>query len=266
MKRRITRPWGEQSWSDLAAVRRRGRGPERVCLLPVGAIEQHGPHLPVDTDTRIAEALCRSAAERTGCLALPGLAYGCSFGHAEAWPGTLSLDPRTLTETTRQIGRWLLATGFDRLLIVNSHFGNWAALKCAIDHLRLEHAGAIHVGAVNTWEVSAEVKRWFLSDGDDIHANRAETSLIMHLAPQLVPAARIRDADDPDRTADCVFTWLVPQTSRNGVTGRPSLASAAEGATWFGAMTEALCRKVERAAVEEAPIRWRRRAGSTTPT
>lgn len=260
------RPFGERTWTDLKRSRDRGRGPERVAILPVGAIEQHGPHLPVDTDARIADALCRAAAARTGCLALPVLAYGCSFGHGEAWPGTLSLDPETLTRTVREIGRWLLATGFDRLLIVNSHFGNWAALKCGIDHLRLAHAGAIHVGAVNTWELTREVNAWFLSDGDDIHANRAETSLIMHLAPQLVPARRVRDADDPDRTEGLVFTWLVPQTSRNGVTGKPSLASAAEGATWFAAMSEALAGRVRQAAVEEPPIRWRRRRGAVVPT
>lgn len=266
MKRRgPIRPWGAQAWPDLAAVRRR-RGPERVCLLPVGAIEQHGPHLPVDTDTRIAEALCRAAAERSGCLALPALAYGCSFGHGAAWPGTLSLHPQTLIDSVRQLGRWLLATGFDRLLIVNSHFGNAAALRCAIDHLRLDHAGAIHVGIVNSWAITPEVQRWFLSDGDDVHANRAETSLILHLAPGLVQRARIRDADDPDRTDGLVFTWLVPQTSRNGVTGRPSLASAAEGATWFAAMSDALAAKAERAATEEPPIRWRRRRGAITPT
>ncbi|MBN8525713.1 MAG: creatininase family protein [Planctomycetes bacterium] len=259
------RPFGERAWPDLKRARDRGRGPERVCLLPVGAIEQHGPHLPVDTDARIADALCRAAAARTGCLSLPVLAYGCSFGHGEAWPGTLSLDPATLTRTVREIGRWLLATGFDRLLIVNSHFGNWAALKCGIDHLRLEHAAAIHVGAVNSWEITRGVKEWFLSDGDDIHANRAETSLIMHLAPELVPRRRVKDADDPDRTDGLVFTWLVPQTSRNGVTGRPSLASPEEGRTRFDEMADALALRVRRAAVEEAPIRWRRRRGAVLP-
>ncbi len=259
------RPFGERAWPDLKRSRDRGRAAERVCLLPVGAIEQHGPHLPVDTDARIADALCREAAARTGCLSRPVLAYGCSYGHGEAWPGTLSLDPQTLTRTVREIGQWLMATGFDRLLIVNSHFGNWAALKCGIDHLRLAHAGAIHVGAVNSWEITREVKVWFLSDGDDIHANRAETSLIMHLAPGLVPRRRLRDADDRDRTDGLVFTWLVPQTSTNGVTGKPSLATAAEGATRFDEMAGALADRVRRAAVEEAPIRWRRRRGAVLP-
>jgi creatinine amidohydrolase len=259
------RPFGERSWSDLAAGLAAAPGPGKVCLLPIGAIEQHGPHLPVDTDARIADALCRAAARATGCLSLPVLAYGCSFGHGEAWPGTLSLNPETLTTTVREVGRWLLATGFERLLIVNSHFGNGAAIRCAVDHLRLAHPERLHIGTVNTWEITSEVKAWFLSDGDDVHANRAETSLIMHLAPELVPVDRIADADDPDRTADLVFTWLVPQTSTNGVTGRPSLASAQEGATWFKVMTDALAARVRRAATEEAPLAWRRTPGALVP-
>jgi creatinine amidohydrolase len=80
-----------------------------------------------------------------------------------------------------------------------------------------------------------------------------------------VPVRRVRDADDPDRTEGLVFTWLVPQTSRNGVTGKPSLASAAEGATWFATMAEALAGRVRQAAVEEPPIRWRRRRGAVIP-
>lgn len=247
--------WGHAAWPDLRD-RRAGPPIGRVCLLPVGAIEQHGPHLPCDTDTVIAQALCAAAAARSGCVALPPLAYGCSFGHAEAWPGTLSLDPETLTATIRQLGSWLLATGFDRLLVINSHFGNWAAIRCAIDHLRLRHAGAIHVGACNSWELSPEVKAWFVSDGDDIHANRAETSLLMHLAPDSVVHARVADADDPDRTAGLVFSWLVSQTSTNGVTGSPSLATAEEGELWFGRMVDALAAMVAKAAVEEAPIAW----------
>lgn len=258
--------WGGCAWPDLAVARDGGDPAARVCLLPVGAIEQHGPHLPCDTDMLIAQAICAEAAARSGCLALPPIAYGCSFGHAEAWPGTLSLAPETLTATVRELGSWLLTTGFDRLLVVNSHFGNWAAIRCAIDHLRLRHAGAIHVGCVNTWELTPAVKAWFLSDGDDIHANRAETALVMHLAPRSVARQRIRDADDPDRTAGLVFTWLVPQTSSNGVTGKPSLASASEGGLWFGRMVAALVDRVRRAAIEEAPIAWSRQPGAKGPT
>jgi creatinine amidohydrolase len=254
-----------RAWPDLA-IDRDGDDPlRRLCLLPVGAIEQHGPHLPCDTDSLIAQSLCDEVARRTGCLSLPVLAYGCSFGHGEAWPGTLSLSPETLTRTVRELGQWLMATGFTRLLIVNSHFGNWAALKCAIDHLRLRHAGAIGVGCANSWELTRQVKAWFLSDGDDIHANRAETSLVLHLAPKRVCRSRIADADDPDRTDGLVLTWLVPQTSANGVTGAPSRATAAEGARWFSRMAAALAAKARRAAVEQPPIAWARRPDAIPP-
>lgn len=251
------------AWPDLQE--RLDGGGHRVCLLPVGAIEQHGPHLPCDTDSLIAQSVCDAAAAKAGCLSLPVLAYGCSFGHAEAWPGTLSLTPETTIRSVVEIGSWLVATGFDRLLIVNSHFGNSAALRCALDHLRLQHAGRLGVGLANTWELTPKVKAWFLSDGDDIHANRAETSLVLHLAPQRVCRARIRDADDPDRTDGLVLSWLVPQTSTNGVTGKPSRATAKEGATWFARMVNALAQRARCAATEEPPIVWMPRPGATRP-
>jgi len=242
------------AWPDLQAIRDQGTPISRVCLLPVGAIEQHGPHLPCDTDSLIAQEVCDAAAQRSGCLSLPVLAYGCSFGHGHAWPGTVSLAPGTLIRSVVDLGTWLVCTGFDRLLIVNSHFGNSGALRCALDHLRLEHVGRLGVGCVNTWELTAGVKAWFLSDGDDIHANRAETSLMLHLAPKRVRRARIADADDPDRTAGLVLSWLVPQTSTNGVTGRPSLASAKEGGVWFARMVAALAQRARAAARERPPI------------
>lgn len=253
------------AWPDLQALRDAGTPISRVCLLPVGAIEQHGPHLPCDTDSLIAQAVCDAAAQRAGCLSLPVLAYGCSFGHGEAWPGTLSLSPETLIRTVVEIGQWLVATRFDRLLIVNSHFGNAAALRCALDHLRLRHVGSLGVGIANTWELTPAIKAWFLSDGEDIHANRAETSLMLHLAKDRVCHQRIADADDPDRTEGLVLSWLVPQTSTNGVTGKPTLATAKEGAQWFARMAAALANRAKRAAREQPPITWQRQPGSTLP-
>lgn len=253
------------AWPDLQAARDQGTAANRVALLPVGAIEQHGPHLPCDTDSLIAQELCDAAARKAGCLSLPVLAYGCSFGHGEAWPGTVSLNPETLTRSVCELGNWLVATGFTRLLIVNGHFGNAAALKCAVDHLRLRHAGIIGIGIANTWELTPQVKQWFLADGDDIHANRAETSLVLHLAPKRVCRERVRDADDEDRTDGLVLTWLVPQTSTNGVTGKPSLATAKEGKAWFTRMVDALARKAEKAATEQPPIIWTRQPGARSP-
>jgi creatinine amidohydrolase len=83
--------WQNLTWEDVAALRDRGI---TMAILPVGATEQHGPHLPLGVDTLSAEAVAHGASALTGIPVLPSLAYGCSLGHSPKWPGTISLRPR----------------------------------------------------------------------------------------------------------------------------------------------------------------------------
>src|SRR6478672_899213 len=99
-----------------------------VLLLPVGATEQHGPHLPLNTDTVIAEATCAYASSLTGAPVLPALRYTVSLGHTEKWPGTFAVFHETLMHAVRSIVEWAAAAGWKRMLLINSHFGNDAAL------------------------------------------------------------------------------------------------------------------------------------------
>jgi creatinine amidohydrolase len=183
---------------------------------------------------------------------LPTIAYANSLGHTDRWPGTLSLSPVTLIQTVREIGAWFVRGGGRRLLILNAHFGNDAPLRCAIDHLRTEYEGRLLVGLWNTWTLSARAKQAYLRDGVDIHANRAETSLMLAIDPGGVTDAKA--ADDPDRTEGLVFTHPVSRTSTNGVTGRPSEASAAEGEALLRTLGEDLAAIVGKARVELPPI------------
>jgi creatinine amidohydrolase len=98
--------------------------------------------------------------------------------------------------------------------------------------------------------VQAEVLR----DGVDIHANRGETSMMLAIAPHLVRADRMPDADDPDRTHDLVFRYTAPALSANGVTGRPSEASAELGGHLLAATAKAIANRVERGRLEEPPF------------
>jgi creatinine amidohydrolase len=228
-----------------------------LCLLPCGATEQHGPHLPLDTDSIFAAAFCAYVSSKIGVPVLPTVEYGCSLGHTDRWPGTLSLMPETLAATVREVAGFLVRTGFRRMLVVNSHWGNTAALRCAIDRVRFEHAGRFQVGLRSTFDITPGVWRQFTDDGADFHANRAETALMMYLAPHLVRRGEIRD--DPDRTGGKVFTYVVPQTSTNGVTGHPSRATAADGKRLFVEIGEALSEIVAAARTEEPPLEWHAR-------
>jgi creatinine amidohydrolase len=237
----------DQTWPALARLIENG---ETLCVLPVAAVEQHGPHLPVSTDAEIATAVCRAASARTGVPVLPTLWVGSSQAHTRAWPGTLSLPPRLLVEVVVELARWVSASGFTRLLIVNAHVGNAAPLKVAVDEIRAR--GEIRAGLLSWYEITPEIASEVTADAVDWHAHAAETSLMLHLRPELVARESIRD--DEDRTGDLVLSYTVAETSREGLTGAPSQASAEAGAALFAAVVEALAERFERARTEEPPL------------
>lgn len=251
--------WEAMTWPRIEAMREDGE----LVLLPIGATEQHGPHLPVCTDTAIATAVCAYASALTRVPVLPTLAYGVSVGHTEHWHGTVSLLHETLIQGVRELCSWLIAKDWRRILIVNSHFGNDASLRVAIDRLRFDHAERLQIGLVNTWAVSPAVQRYFVSDAQDLHANKAETDLMLYLDPESCDMDAVED--DEDRTEGLVFSYLVPRTSTNGVTGRPSEGTAEMGRKLLIEMGDALADIVARGRVEQAPLAWKRAAATPAP-
>ncbi|MDX6420298.1 MAG: creatinine amidohydrolase [Trebonia sp.] len=245
--------WSDTASPDLAAAAARTDRGHEVGLVPVGAIEQHGPHLPVGTDTIVASALCAAAGAAADALVLPAISLGVSYGHGTVLAGTLSLTPDLLVATVHQYVRWASVTGLRRLLFVNAHMGNSASLSVATDSVRLL-APQLRVGTIDWWAADPAVFAEITADGDDIHANRAETAMMMAIAPQLVHSQRASGADDPDRTAGLTFRYTAPALSRNGVTGRPSEASADLGAELQRRVVSALAGRIERGRVEEPPL------------
>jgi creatinine amidohydrolase len=223
---------------------------QSLCVLPVGATEQHGPHLPTGTDTMIATALCEEASARSGVPLLPTLWVSSSQVHTTAWPGTVSLSPRTVIGLVVEISDWVSASGFAKLLLVNAHVGNAHVLKVAAEEVR--HSGSIRPGLLNWYELE-EVKAIVSADAADWHANAAETALLLHLRPELVDRAAIRD--DPDRTEGLLLSYSVRETSKEGLTGAPSQATAADGAFLFDVAAGALAERFTRAR-DEAPPSW----------
>jgi creatinine amidohydrolase len=225
-------------------------GGEVLCLLPVGATEQHGAHLPVSTDSEIATAICRAASARTRVPVLPTFRVSSSQAHTTAWPGTLALPPRLVAEVVVQLAHWVAASGFSKLVIVNAHAGNIGPLRVAVDEIR--HAGAVRVGLLHWFDLTPEIASEVTADAEDWHAHAAETALMLHLRPELVDAAQIRD--DPDRTIGRVFSYTVAEASREGLTGAPSRATVEQGADLFERVVAALCERVEVARTESPPM------------
>ena len=97
-------------------------------VLPVGATEQHGPHLATGCDTISPEEISWRVSEQTGVIVLPAIAYGISLGHTARWPGTVSLHPQTLTQVVLEVGRWVVRSGFTKLIMLNGNGPNGPAL------------------------------------------------------------------------------------------------------------------------------------------
>ncbi len=205
--------WAEKTWNELPGDLANANG---SAILPVGATEQHGPHLGTGMDFVLADRLCREVARRTDVPMLPTLPYGCSLGHSRRWPGTIALQPITLITIVKEIGDWAYHSDVRRLFIVNSHVTNAAPLRCALEMLRAEHDD-IMVALINTATISDRVRAAHFADAEDWHANAAETSLMLAVAPEIARPDMISSSDDPDRTRGLVFA--IPST------GRASMAS-----------------------------------------
>jgi creatinine amidohydrolase len=242
--------WSELTWAELPECIQAAK---QAAILPIGATEQHGPHLGSGMDFVLADKLCRAASERTAIPMLPTLPYGCSLGHSRRWAGTIAVQPITLIELVKEIGDWTYHSGVRRLFIVNTHVTNVAPLRCALEMLRAEHDDMM-VSVLNSATLSERVRQFHFADGDDWHANDAETSLMLAMAPEMVRAERLGTADAGDRTAGLVFSHPVNRTSLNGVTGAPSQASAAKGREWFDWMVEDLCTLLRRGQDEQPPL------------
>ncbi|MGE2732361.1 creatininase family protein [Mycolicibacterium vaccae] len=239
--------WGELDRDEVAAAARSGS----VAVLPIGAIEQHGAHLPTGTDTLLASAVTDAAVERTGDIALPPVAYGCSLGHTAHWPGTLSLSVATLTSVVNDIGRWVAASGFQKLVVVNSHATNGPSAQGALLTLRHEHP-LLRTCFVSLYDVNAQAHAGYFSDADDPHANVAETSMVLHLDAKLVTLSRA--VDEEDRTCTRVLTYPMPDTTHSGVVGRPTSATASAGAALFGVIVDGITELLQQVRAETGPF------------
>lgn len=204
------------------------RGTE-LLLVPVGSLEQHGPHLPLDTDTTVAIAVAEGVADRlqeqgVSCWVAPPLSFGSSGEH-QAFAGTVSIGTDVLGQVVVELVR-SARTWAHRVVLVNAHGGNAFALTRAVRQLRIE-------GHDVDWYPCA-------TEDVDLHAGRTETSLMLHLRPASV-RQELAEPGDLRSLAEILPLMInggVAAVSSNGVLGDPTGASAAEGGRLLGEMVE----------------------------
>ncbi len=169
------------------------------------------------------------------------------------WPGTIALDPAVMTTLITQIGTWAYHSGVRRLFIVNTHVTNFAPLRCALENLRATFDDLM-VCVINTGQMTPRVKAVHFADGDDWHANDAETSLMLAVRRRSCARMKSRRPTIRDRTEGLVFSHPVNRTSKNGVTGYPSRATKKKGEDLFQMMVEDLSDMVRRGIKETPPL------------
>lgn len=216
-------------------------GKARVALLPVGSTEQHGPHLPLGTDHLTAAEVARRAAARGGWLILPTVPVGVSEHHRQFW-GTLWVEPSVLRDYVVGIVRSLGSHGVRRVVFVNGHGGNTAALDEAARVLRRE---AIFAFVFSWWRAIPEVIAEAIETGGS-HAGEMETSTVLAFARELVDEGRYAEA-----VAGAAPEWGkrlygievgldTCDFSSSGATGDPSRATAEKGERLLTAAAERL--------------------------
>ncbi|MEU6265580.1 mycofactocin biosynthesis peptidyl-dipeptidase MftE [Saccharopolyspora shandongensis] len=208
------------TWPEVASIAGRS-----VLAVPVGATEQHGPHLPFTVDTEIAEALCARLAEQIEVVVAPAVTYGSSGEHA-GFPGTLSIGREEVEHLLVELVR--SADAFMGVVLVSAHGGNAEPVRRAVGKLRAEGR---HVLA---WAPTGRP--------DDTHAGRTETSVMLALRPQAVHLARAERGNTTPlpNLIDTLRTGGLRAATTNGVLGDPAGATGEEGARILAAWTTSL--------------------------
>ena len=235
----------EMTWQDYAEAVAKGTG----VLLPIGSLEQHGAHLPMKTDAFIATRIAEAVARRTGHLVAPTVSYGyksqAMSGGGQVFPGTTSLDGRTLTDMIRDVIRELFRHGVRRILLISGHGENQFFLFEAADLALKEGAEDAKVLVTGWWQhiSDAHIDRLFGDDfpGWDLeHAATIETSLMLALDPGSVRSERIKNETIEEVPPYSAFPQPAGLVPASGLLSRATPGTAAIGAELMEAILSSL--------------------------
>lgn len=238
-------------WSEMTREEVGSAAPSAVALLPLGATEQHGPHLPTGTDHILAEAVCRLAAERAAheTVLLPVLPFGAS-GYHKQFGGTISLKQSTLRRVLDDVVDSLAEAGFKAIILLNGHSGNSSTIATVVQ--RESERSRMVVAGLSYWATEQSLRA---AEGSFFgHAGAHETALLKAVRPDLfrptdvVPAPGDFDLPPPG------VIWAVPQewTRTDGFFRDAPAYASLDGQALLDAAVEGLLYAVQRVAAASA--------------
>jgi creatinine amidohydrolase len=236
----ITRPplYGRLTWPEVGALSKE----DRVCVIPVATLEDHGHHLPIDADLRIVDHICHRAADEIpdDVVLLPAIPHGYSPHHMD-FPGPITIGWETFTRYLVDVGRSLAGHGFQRILYLNGHGSNqnlvdMAARLVMVEQPRTVAGSAFYLSSPGALEAIDELRE--SERGGIAHACELETSIYLAIEPDAVDMDKAIDESSYPEGQHAWLDWtdgslkIMPwwsSFSRTGVQGRPTLATAEKG-------------------------------------
>ncbi len=231
---------GEMSWAEAKEYFEKND----IAILPVGSTEQHGPANPLGTDFLIARALAEEVAKRVGVVCLPAVPFGVSSHHRQ-FCGTVFVSPETLKRYVKDVCLALKYHGVKKIVVVNGHGGNLAALAEMSRELREE---GVFVSVFQWWPAVVKLLPDLFKSDERRHAGAEETSVNLALHSHLVNVGKLVD-EEPRKHVVQVEGLALPldtiDETNSGVFGTQTTASAEKGKRVFEAVVSELTRHVE---------------------
>jgi len=207
-----------------------------VAVLPIGSFEQHGEYLPLATDTIVACAIVQEILRNYSVRALPPITISCSHEHA-AWAGTVSLSARTLYSVVFDIAESVRRSGIERLVLVNGHGGNYVLANVVQEYTAIHGPTMSLFPHSKDWTVARREAGMASDAHTDMHGGELETSILLHIAPDLVrPGFETADRRADDRPH--LLTLGMQAYTDSGVIGFPSQGSASKGAVCLQSLAD----------------------------
>ena len=235
------------TWPEVQAEIEGGRD---TVVIALGATEQHGPHMPLATDALLGDHLARELADRLDAFVAPTVRVGCSHHHL-SFPGTLSLSDETFAAVVADLVSSLAGGGFQRIVLVPTHGGNFAPLAAAVEALAPEHRALVvaitDLGLLfRVAQLAADEFGVPLAEGG-LHAGEWETSMLMVSHPGMVRGDRAEAGfvGELEEALGRMFEGGTAAVAANGVIGDPTQASAEHGRRYWEVAVEAALEAVE---------------------